>query len=474
MDTVRADRVSGYGDVDTMPALAKIASEGALFERFYAASTYTIPSHMSIMTGLDPAEHGVLLEGARLSPSVPTLAELLSLSGYRTRAFTEGVYIGGRWGFDRGFEEYGELPRASVVGDRLPGILDWIRNASDEPYFLFLHSYAAHYPYGGYRRYRASAPERGLPTDAELQALYARARDGGFEALTKEEQDLCLLFNHFVAKHEDMFPVDDNRMPADFSVSRHFEQDRAALVASYDARLGSIDNAIAQIQATLVELGQWDDTLLVVLSDHGEAFFEHGAGRHDYLPFDEVLKVPLIVSYPRLFQETGPQRLEGLAWHLDILPSILGFAGLELPDEYAGIDLSADLRAGRPLGERSLHPVVARAPNRKPARPLRRIVIDGAHKFIQGHESFGAADDLLFDLRSDPRETANLRGERVPQLERLAEQARRYTEGLRRRTPVHQETGKPLGEGGEGVDLSLEQIEELRAFGYLGTDEDDD
>ncbi|MFT5048937.1 MAG: arylsulfatase A-like enzyme [Chlamydiales bacterium] len=474
MDTVRADRVSGYGDADTMPALAKIAAEGALFERFYAASTYTIPSHMSIMTGLDPAEHGVLVEGARLSPSVPTLAELLEQSGYRTRAFTEGVYIGGRWGFDRGFEEYGELPRASVVGERLPEILDWIRAAPEDPYFLFLHSYAAHFPYGGYRGYRSSVPERGLLSDAQLQDLYERARTGGFESLSKEERDLCLLFNHMVARHEDMFPVEDNRMPADFSWSRYFEQDRAALIASYDARLASIDRAIAEIQATLVELGQWEDTLLIVLSDHGEAFFEHGAGRHDYLPFDEVLKVPLIVSYPRLFAEAGPQRPDGLAWHLDVLPTILGFAGVELPYEYAGVDLSAILRGAPADSGRSLHPVVARAPNRKPGRPLRRVVIEGDQKYIEGHEAFGDTRGLLFDLASDPHETANLRGERTEHLARLAEAARLHVEGLRLRTPVHQETGRPLDEGGEAVDLSLEQIEELRAFGYLGTDGDDD
>ena len=331
MDTVRADRLSGYGDADTTPNLAAIAAEGALFERFYAASTYTIPSHMSIMTGLDPVEHGVLVEGARLGPDAPTLAELLSEAGYRTRAFTEGVYVGARWGFDRGFEEYAELPRMAVIEDELPEILRWMRARGDEPYFLFLHTYAAHFPYGGYRRYLREAPERGLPTGSELQALYARAKSDGFDSLSKEERDLCLLFNHFVRSHADMFPVDDNRLPPDFPDWPHFEQDRAALIDSYDDRLRRIDAAIGRLRKVLVQQGQWEDTLLIVLSDHGEGFYEHGAARHDYLPFDEVLKVPLIVSYPRLFGALGPQRPTDLAWHLDVLPTVLGLAGIAPP-----------------------------------------------------------------------------------------------------------------------------------------------
>jgi hypothetical protein len=166
MDTVRADAVDS---AELAPNLAAVAEQGVRFEAFYAASNYTIPSHMSIFTGLDPAEHGVTLAHARLSPSVPTLAELLGEAGYRTRGFHEGGFIEARFGFARGFEVYRRYPRVEVVREALPAVLEWMGDRGSEPYFLFLHTYAAHFPYGGFDRYRREHPERGLPTDATLR-----------------------------------------------------------------------------------------------------------------------------------------------------------------------------------------------------------------------------------------------------------------------------------------------------------------
>ena len=146
MDTVRADHVSGFGTATTTPALAEIAAEGAVLRNFYAASTFTLPSHMSIFTGLDPMEHGVWREEAQLNPNVKTLAQALAEAGYRTAAFHEGGYVSPRYGFDRGFESYVELPRMDVVGGSLDRVIDWIRAHRGEDYFLFVHTYAAHYP----------------------------------------------------------------------------------------------------------------------------------------------------------------------------------------------------------------------------------------------------------------------------------------------------------------------------------------
>ena len=121
-----------------------------------------------------------------------------------------------------------------------------------------------------------------------------------------------------------------------------------------------------------------------------------------------------------------------------------------------------------------LHPVVTRAPNRSPARPLRRIVLRDSNKFIEGHESFGDEEGLLFDLASDPQELDNLRATDPERARELAERAKRYAAGLERREPVHQVTGQPLSSSdGAGVDLSDEELEELRAFGYLGGGEDE-
>jgi len=469
MDTVRADRVSGYGPLDTTPVLAEIAAEGLLFQNSYGASTYTIPSHMSVFTGLDAAEHGVHSRVARLAPDVPTLAEMLAEAGYRTHAFHEGGYVAGRFGFERGFERYEERPRIAVAREALPEVLDWMRANADAPYFLFLHTYAAHFPYGGIERYRGENPDR-VPSDAEIERMRAEVGDERLATIPRKLRGRYALINQFAERHEDLIGTGDSRLPFDFPESEDFERDRAAIRESYDRRIRLIDEAVGRIRATLVDLGQWDDTLLVVFSDHGEAFFEHGLQRHDYVPFDEVLRVPLVVSYPRLLRERDGHVWSGLAWHLDLLPTILGLAGVDPPPGLAGVDLT-DVLAGRDAGsallaDRAIFPAVLR-PAFREQRPLRRVVLAGGWKYIEGHENFGDEQGFLFDLGSDPAERQNLRTERPGAWEEMAARAGAWAAGLRPPGAVHQETGEPLS-GDEGdVELSEEELEKLRGLGYV-------
>ncbi len=213
VDTARDDRF----DAAKTPAIERLAAQGARIERFYAASNYTLPAHMSIFTGLDPGEHGVSVDAARLAPAVPTLAELLAASGYRTRAFHEGAYLESRFGFARGFEVYRRHPPVEVVQRALPSVLDWIRKNRDERWFLFLHTYAAHFPYGGFARYRSENPDRGLPSDVEIDALrrrYPGSRLYGPERrreIPAGEQYLCSLYNQLAEAHGVLLPCGDDR-----------------------------------------------------------------------------------------------------------------------------------------------------------------------------------------------------------------------------------------------------------------------
>ena len=475
MDTVRADRVSGYGG-DTSPNLAAIAAEGVLFQRHYAASNYTIPSTMSMLTGRDVAEHGVIVDFARLSPELSTVAERLRAAGYRTFGFHEGGYVAARFGFDRGFDSYEERPRLALVGTALADVLQRMRAAGDAPYFLFLQTYAAHFPYGGFDRYRDQSPERGLPSERKLANLrrrfphrYIDRKKPTSWRLTPELMTMCTLYNHFAEVHADRLGCGDNRFPDDFPESEHFAEDRAALLASYDDRIRRIDTALGRIRATLTELGQWDDTLLVVTSDHGEAFFEHGMQRHDYVPFDEALKVPMVVSFPALLRDGPVRTVDELTWHLDLAPTIIRLAGLEPDDGGRGLDLSAALAGRAPIARGDgLYPAVLR-PAHKPQEPLRRVVVKHQLKLIEGHDRFGDAGGLLFDLGVDPGEKTNLRATLAREFDGLAGDVARYASGLVVTPPVHQESGRPIaaGEEMEPVALSEAELEQLRALGYL-------
>ncbi len=465
MDTVRADHVNGYRPLDTTPELAKIAAEGVLFRNFYGASTYTSPSHMSIFTGLDPREHGVASIVARLSPDVPTLAEILSQAGFRTAAFHEGAYVAARFGFDRGFDSYDEYPRGSVVDEAFPEVLDWIRSAGPDPYFLFVHTYAAHRPYGGLEGYRAANPERGLPSDAEL-ALLRTTVSGNAADLSDSQRYLYYVVNSLVERDKDQIT---GVAPAEsFTTEPHFAADIAVVRASYDERIRGIDRAIGQIRDTLVEAGQWEDTLLVVFSDHGEAFFEHGLDRHGYIPFEEVLKVPLVISYPRFLRNRSEHVVEGLAWHLDILPTVLSLMGLPIPPDGQGIDLKPILAGDAEIPEsRAIFPaVLSGAPFRAPL-PVRRVALMNGYKRIEGHAHYGDTRGYLFELASDPGEERNLRDKRRDLFGAMAARLRVYLDGLTIHPPVHRRTGLAITGREAPPRLDPEELEKLRILGYV-------
>jgi len=482
MDTVRSDRITRDVKTSTMPTLAAIASEGVWLENFYAASSYTLPSHMSIFSGLDAAEHGMSRDEAELNPSVTTLAQALADAGYRGVGLHEGANVAARFGFARGFESYRELRRLDVVGRALPALLEWLHEAGDEPYFLFLHTYAAHFPYGGFERYRAEVPERGLPSDQQIARLreeyasaHSRRKEGRADAeIPAETRRLCTLYNQLSERHGQLLGCGDYYLPADFAASRHGASDLRALLASYDERIRQIDRVLLALRDTLVELGQWDDTLLVVTADHGEAFLEHASSQHDYIPFNEVFKVPAVISYPALLRDAPVHELQGLTWQLDLMPTILGLAGARIPPGARGTDLSAILEGRETLPrDRAIFPAVLRLAHRE-ARPLRRLVVRGDLKFIEGDAHFGDEEGLLFDLKRDPGERHNLREERPDAFRELAALAHSYAAGLDPRPPIHQTTGRLLPmdplRSVPVVDLSQGQAAALRELGYLNTE----
>ena len=476
MDTVRAASVSGYANTDTTPNLEAIAAQGVRFSDFYAAATFTLPATMSIFTGLDALEHGLWNEAAVLSPEVPTLAELLGDAGYRTQAFHEGGYVGANFGFDRGFEQYYFYRQRKVVQESLWPILEWMRSAADEPYFLFLHTYAAHDPYGGFDRYRREHPERELPTRAEIDQFRIEfaMREIGVPtpAMTAptEIRALCTLFNQLADDNAERLACGYNYLPASFPETPHFELDRAALVRGYEQRIRSIDRALGQIRALLTELDQWDDTLFVITSDHGEAFFEHGMYKHDQVPFDEVLRVPLILSYPRLLRERTVRVNTRLAWHLDLLPTILGLANVDYPGELRGVDLLARSKGAEPSETgRTIFPGVLRIPN-EGMEPIRRVAVNHRFKLIEGHPKFGDGEGLLFDRQESPDERENLRTANPEVFDALTERTRRYESELEIRPAIHRETGQPItttpGEFPATFELTPEEEKFLRALGY--------
>jgi arylsulfatase A-like enzyme len=240
-------------------------------------------------------------------------------------------------------------------------------------------------------------------------------------------------------------------------------------VRSYRDRIRELDAAIGRIRRLLADQDQWEDTLLLVTSDHGEAFFEHGLAKHGYVPYEEVLRVPLIVSHPRSLGDRQGSRVDVLAWHLDLAPTILGWVGE--PPLGQGRDLGPWLRGQTGVEpETEVHPLVLPIPGRPGRLPPRRAVVGRSWKYVQGHPLFGDDAWLLFDLGSDEGEARNLRATNLEEGERLSAALASYRARLKRHAPIHRASGRPVEPGvsaDEAPDLAPEDMQALRALGYV-------
>ena len=287
IDTLRADRLGAYGSrtVET-PHLDALAKGGALALDASVQVPLTRPSHVTLMTGLYPAEHGIRDNvSPALAPEVPTLAERLKASGFQTAAFVSSVVLSRQSGLARGFDEYsdafdieaddarflntiqkrGDVPTAEAVA--------WMEAHRAGPMFVWLHLYDPHDPY-------------------EPPAPYA-------------------------ARYADR---------------------------PYDGEVAWSDELVGRVDAALARLGLAAETLLVVTSDHGEGLGDHGEAVHGYFVYESTLAVPLLLRGPGVRAGTRiPVTVRGV----DVMPTLLDFLGLARPgDRSSGRSFAGALRGG--------------------------------------------------------------------------------------------------------------------------------
>ena len=249
---------------------------------------------------------------------------------------------------------------------------------------------------------------------------------------------MCTFYNNVSNAHDDLLGCGDRRFKADFLDDPHFEVYRQGLVTAHRTAIRRGDRMVGQVRDLLIELGQWEDTLLIFSSDHGDAIFEHSVHGHDYVPFDEVVKVPLILSYPRRVKKG--QVIPGLAWHLDLFPTILSLAQIPTSLDLHGKDLSEVIAGEAKIPEdRAIHPLLLRPTNRI-YLPMRRMTLKGDFKFIPGHRFYGDPEGLLFNLESSPDEVDNLRKSEPETFAELRELSEIFEDSLTPGKPIHQQT----------------------------------
>ena len=430
IDTLRADHVGAYGyALAATPVLDALARRGLLCRDASTQAPYTLPAHATLLSGQFPSVHGVVTRGRTLAAArSASLAETLGQAGFATQAFTAGGFVNPAFGLDRGFEGFAQIDplreegshyRRSLARRHGPelaarlaeehgfaGVERWLGAHKNERFFLFLHTYTVH---------DYDAPERFLACDE----LACRRPQVPLRTRTAAE------------------------------AAAFTPEMRAHVVHLYDAALRYTDERLGRLFAHMRELGVLDDTLIVVTSDHGEEFFEHGALQHGRTLYQELLGIPLILAGPGI----EPRVLARAAMLVDVAPTLLARLGFARDAHMQGVDL---------LGPDW------------PARALWSEVDDRfAHKYALREEHgpktiHGPGTRALlfpntrawehYDLAADPGEERALT--RGGDADMEAARAR-----LLRQKQALEELGHSLGrEGRGGVDAGT--LEELRELGY--------
>ena len=414
VDCLRPDHLGLYGyHRNTTPRLDQLAEEAFVFETATAASSWTLPSHMSMMTGLTPSFHAVTRE-RKLGATIGYLPELLSEGGYQTIGVVSGAYLSPSFGFERGFHKYRVLKR-SRAAQTIDLATAWLSKTEGRDVFLFLHLFDPHWRY--------------LPPD-DFVELFA-PRPENVDAL--------------------LSTVIDRAPPAG-------PEDIEQLENLYDGEIAYVDQELGRFFDWLKERELYEASLIIVTSDHGEAFYEHEHWQHSDTLYEEMIRVPLLVKWPH---SSVAKNVEPPVSLVALFPTILEAAGLPSTGT-GGNGFSRYRNDALPDSEPTVSEVIWWAGDpvvKKVSLRSREL------KYIATFEA-SAEDDLtidkikkeeLYDLASDPEEVNNL-------------QSDRRTEAFRRQLRAHLENAREFRadrEQGGRVVIDQDVREQLRALGYL-------
>lgn len=477
LDTARARNFSCYGHSrQTTPTIDAIAEGGTKFKEVTSVSPWTLPSHASLFTGVPPTVHQTNSLNTSLPRSLETLADYLNRHGYRTVGMANNPWFSSEFGLTRGFDEFHELftffggdsyrsfvnvltDQSRSVPDRLVTLLSeqsvssFIRNgmnaayrqldlwdddgakaavsksrkiiSEDQPYFLFVNFLEPHLPYEPPESHkRKFIPEE--ISDTEVDDVNQDAREYNVRNVEMDEFDFDVL----------------ERL--------------------YDAEIRYVDERIGEIVNALKETGDWDETLLFILGDHGENIGDHGLMSHNYSIHETLTRVPLIAHFPEHIggvtdTDSRVSTLDIPATIADILPDV---PSTEFNENQTGFSL-LDPEDSRPIVAEYLNPVPPVEKMEKRCensefdvsiygRKLRAIYKDG-YKFVWGSDG----TRVLYKVTEDRDEKTNLmqmKPEKASELESHLEEW------------VTQHNGEASGKH-ENIQENIE--EKLEDLGYL-------
>jgi arylsulfatase A-like enzyme len=423
IDTLRADHLGSYGySRHTSPNLDELAKDSVLFKNVYAQSPWTLPSHVSILYSLNSASHQVYFKDQKIDDSLPSVSSYLRKSGFLTYAFTGGGFVSGIYGFSKGYDWYDE-PVKGKHGQLRPDescelfkyTADWIKKNKDKQFFLFLHTFQTHGPY--------DCPPPWNEAFLDKTAKWKRFA-------------LRIYLEKMGYSHP--FKPEEIRN----------------IMGLYDGEIKYTDEALIKpLISFLKELEIYDHTLLIITSDHGEEFADHGGWEHGHALYDELIRVPLIIKFPG--SQFKGKRINTICRTIDIMPTLLEFTSTEFKKNQLDGKSLRDLILEKERNDRIFISDLAHKNLLDPC-PAMMATNDNKLKLILDKASKGTKGLELYDLSKDPNETKNILQKELKSARALLEFINDYySEKFRIQRKI------------EKVYLDKELKEKLKALGYI-------
>jgi choline-sulfatase len=375
-DTLRVDRIgASRNGILLTPNISEFKKDCCEFENAFAQSSWTLPSFMSFFTGLYEFHHQITRDTS-LAENKPFLVEQLS-EKFFTVNFNANLWMLGKFGFSRGFDFFSvhSSPTDSYGGKVLfSNAIHFLKKTRLPSLFMFLHTYQIHSPYA--------------PPPEFLKRIIPEPRYRELDSFFYKKQ-----FNR--------------------QVSPEIRENMKAL---YDAEIYAFDSYFGDFIRALKDMGIYDQSLIVFLSDHGEEFLEHGGWAHCHSMYDEVIKVPLFIKFPRnRYRAEGIKENVGL---IDVLPTILDYYHIKNDLSTDGLSLLPLLK-NKKLGREKLLSSTSISYSVKDIPPKYAILIDGlkiiynfkfSRKNLDYFSEFGLPPKTepiqVFDIQADPQETS--------------------------------------------------------------------
>jgi arylsulfatase A-like enzyme len=453
IDTLRADHSNLYGYArDTTPFLKKLGDKGLVFDDCHAQATWTKPSVASLLTSIYSFTHGMVNDYDTIPQGATTLAEQLRAAGYVTAGVVSNPFAGKASGLQRGFDYMMEYPvvhryrtdaadRGTDSAALNKVVMPWLERHKDEPFFLYAHTTDPHAPYrppAGFEEKFANPAET-----AEFNRDYARLRD-------KRQYGGGTVVSRAGCARDGIDP--------DRFIGRAIDR--------YDGEILHNDHSLELLAGKLKELGILDNTLIVVVSDHGEEFWEHGWTAHGHSVYQELTHCVFLMWNPKLLPVA--RRIAEPAQLVDVMPTVLDLLGIQPQGIMEGQSLGP-LAKGQPFQRKG--PVMSSRFAHPKARPTGFVpenrtdsfaILTSDWKLIYRDKAKAAGLNPveLYDRKNDRTDSANVAAGRPEQAKRMMAEVNQWID-------AQKQVKIMLGPRGTTT-LDPQTIERLRSLGYLG------